>query len=348
MKIGKKHVKVFVTGATGLVGSHLLLELLASGYEVRAVKRANSNINRVLELFELYNDNAFNLFKRIEWVETELTNYSSVYEDIADCQCVYHTAANVSFNKSDKAQMMHFNVCSTAHIVNACNEKQIPLCHVSSIAALGRGQDGAPITEDDIWQTTSRRSAYSISKYNSEMEVWRGIAEGLNAVIVNPSVIFGVSDWAKGSAKFFSTIYKRTLFYTNGMTGFVDVKDVCNCMIRLMEEKHFGQRYIISADNMTFMQIFNMIADKLNVRRPPLSAPVFVLNMVAVISEIISTLTHCKPTITRETARSAFQKIKYSNEKITKLLDYEFIPIEKTIEECSKTFLLENNKNISE
>ena len=329
----------FVTGATGLVGTHLLYDLLQKGYRVKALKRRQSNILQVQNTFGLYTGNADALFRKIEWTDGELLDFQSISEAVEECVQVYHAAAVVSFSHADKAEMMRINVDSTANIVNVCIEKEIPLCHVSSIGALGRSESGELITENDLWQTAKGRSAYAYSKHKSEMEVWRGIAEGLQAVIVNPSVILGPGDWTKSSSNFFSQAFKGMRFYTPGITAFVDVRDVSRCMLQLMEQERFGERYILTADDLSYRELFNLIADGFKVKRPAIAAQPWMLNTAWRLSWLIGKLTGNRPVLTKETAHSAFQVIRYSNEKIRKALNYNFISIENSIKDCCRYFL---------
>ena len=330
-----------------MVGAHLLYDLLLKGYQVKALKRPQSNIRQVRETFGFYAsaDDAEALFQKIEWVDGELLDFQSMCEIVEGCSQVYHCAAVVSFSRADRADMMHINVGGTANIVNVCIEKQIPLCHVSSIASLGHNSepDGI-ITENDFWQTERGRSAYSCSKFKSEMEVWRGIAEGLKAVIVNPSVIFGAGDWTKGSSRFFGQIHKGLRFHTPGVTGFVDVRDVSCCMIQLMERECFGERYILSAGNMSFRELFNQIADNLNVNRPTIAAKPWMLNVAWRLALPLAAITGKNPYLTKETAHSAFEKMCYSAEKIEKNLGYRFISLDKCIEECCRLYIV-NKRN---
>ena len=324
----------FVTGATGLVGTRLVYDLLRKGYRVKALKRPQSNISQVRQTFAFYTDTkeANLLFQNIEWVDGELLDFESISEAIDGCTQAYHAAAVVSFSRADRDEMMHINVGGTANIVNVCIEKKIPLCHVSSIAALGRSSepDGV-ITENDHWQTDRGRSAYSCSKYKAEMEVWRGIAEGLQAVIVNPAVILGAGDWTKGSLKFFSQTHKGLRFHTPGVTGYVDVRDVNRCMIQLMEEQRFRERFILSAGNLSYRDLFTQISNCLGVKPPDIAAKPWMLNIAWRIAMIMSAITGKKPFMTKETAKSAFQQLRYSSEKI----QYNFIPLNKCIEDCA-------------
>ena len=333
----------FVTGATGLVGAHLLYDLLQKGYHVRALARRQSNVQQVQKTFGLYAGDADALFRKIEWTDGELPDFHSMSDAIDGCTQAYHGAAVVSFSRKDRAEMMRVNVGGTANIVNVCIEKKIPLCHVSSIGALGRSESGGLITENDLWQTAEGRSAYAYSKHKSEMEVWRGVAEGLQAVIVNPAVILGPGDWTKGSLKFFPQAFKGMRFHTSGATAFVDVRDVSCCMIQLMEQERFGERYIVAAGDLSYRELFNLIADGFKVKRPDIAVRPWMLNAAWRLSWIAGKLTGKEPSLTKETAHSAFQEILFSNEKIRKTLGYNFISLEKCIEDCCRYFL--NNKS---
>ncbi|MDR2039760.1 MAG: NAD-dependent epimerase/dehydratase family protein [Bacteroidales bacterium] len=338
----------FVTGGTGLVGTHLILALLQAGYRVRALKRPSSDLSQVLRTFSFYDAiDADSFFRSIEWVEADLFDVEELAEQLEGCDYVFHTAAVVSFQGGNKQQMLRTNVEGTANMVNVCLKKMLPLCFVSSIAALGRAEPGHPATEEDIWQTSDHRSPYSCSKYQSEMEVWRGVAEGLNAVIVNPSVILGPGNWEKGSLTFFSRVYKGMRFHTSGITGFVDVRDVAGCMVGLMERECFGERFILSSGELSYHQLFDMIAEGLHVKKPMMEARPWMLNTAYRLLKPVSKLTGKSPALTKETAHSAFQQLFYSNEKIRKtLFPFEFIPLQQTIEDCCRYFLQQKQESL--
>ena len=342
-------VMILVTGGTGLVGSHLLYHLAAAGEKVRAVHRAGTGLDGVKEVFGYYPSGDVNvtsqqpgpaanhqspaeLFSRVEWVEADMLDPWSLSDAMEGISKVYHCAAIVSFDPSERKQVIRDNIGSTATIVDLClGHKVKKLCHVSSVSALGSRYDGEPVTESDLWRPSKRRNAYSISKFHSEMEVWRGIEEGLNAVIVNPSVILGPGNWKRGSAAFFTRMQKGMKYYTRGMTGFVDVRDVCRCMIELMESDISSERYIINGEDLYYRDLFNMIADALGKPRPDTHASTFLVEAGWRLEWLRSRLTFSKPLLTRETARSGRNVSRYSNEKIRKALGIEFTPIRRTV-----------------
>jgi len=257
---------ILVTGGTGLVGSHLLLTLVRRGLHVKALKRKNSDIEVVRKFFLWNSSPEDDLFRRIEWIEGDILDYYSLEAILKNADIIYHCAAVVSFDRRQRSGIIHNNVEGTANLINAaltCGVKRF--CHVSSIAALGKNRDGSAVTEDTGWIPSIKNSGYSESKFYSEAEVWRGIEEGLDAVIVNPSVIIGPGNWNTGGCRFFPMIYKGLRFYASGESGYVDVRDVAEAIVMLTNKENFNkaknQRYLLSAENMGYIEFLHMIAN---------------------------------------------------------------------------------------
>jgi len=330
----------FVTGGTGLVGAHLIFDLLQKGTPVRALKRSTSSLAVVEKVFHYYSKNANDLLKKIAWIEGDILDFYLLDEIIQENEEVYHAAAFVSFNPDDHDQIRQINVEGTHNMVNACIKNKVrKLCYVSSIAALGRGESNHTTTEEDYRDATYKSSVYSQSKFDAEQEVWRGIAEGLNAVMVNPSVIIGPGDWSKGSSQLIQTVYKGLKFYTKGINGYVDVRDVSKAMIQLMESDISAQRYILSSENWSYKQLFDSIANALGVASPPYLAGSLLSGISWRAFRVLSLLTGKKPIITKETAHSANSTYAYSSEKIIKELEFNFIPLRQSIEDTCKLFI---------
>ena len=331
---------ILVTGGTGLVGSHLLFQLAKSGNKVRALKRENSSTELVNKIFGYYSDVPDSLLSSIEWVNGDISDIYSLYDAMDGVDKVYHAAAIVSFNPADRQKMIRTNINGTANVVNAALHKKVKkLCHVSSIAAIGRSENDDIIDEETPWKNSNNNSFYSISKYGAEREVWRGIIEGLNSVIINPSVIIGHGDWNKGSSSLFNQIWKGLKFYTEGVNGYVDVKDVVKAMILLMESEIVNSRFVISSENVDYLNLFKMMADGLGKKHPFIKANPIISNFVWRVLKIISLITRTKPLITKETARTSFQKYYYSNKKIKKAVNFEFISVSDSIKETCACFL---------
>lgn len=331
----------FITGANGLLGSHLTLVLLQNGVEVTALKRSSSNLNFMLKTFEAYSNNANELFNKIHWIDGDILDFFLLDEIISKQKEVYHTAAMVSFNPEDHDKMLQINIEGTSMIVDSCLKHKAKLIYCSSIAALGRGKDDKATSENDFRDSTFKSSVYSQSKFDAEQVVWRGIAEGLNAAIVNPSVILGPGDWSKSSAQLFKTVAKGLKFYTNGSNGYVDARDVANIMFQLMKSDISSERFIVSSENITYKALFTSIAESLNVNPPSILANKFLSEVSWRLLKVVSLFTRNKPLITKETAQSANSFYNYSSDKVINALNYKFIPIKESIDDIGKIYLNE-------
>ena len=333
---------IIVTGGTGLVGSHLLYELVKSGQPVRAIRRAQSATEVVKKVFAYYSPDAEALFNKIEWFEADLLDVVSLEEAFEGVEQVYHAAAMVSFSPKDAYRIIDENRDSTANIVNLCLEKQVKrLCHVSSIAALGRTKDQAQIDENTTWKNSPNNSKYAISKYESEKEVWRGIEEGLQAVIVNPGIILGPGNWNRGSGRLFGSVWKGVPYYTRGINAFVDVRDVVACMIALMERKVQAERFVITAENKAYKEVFSHIAEALGKKKPSIEIKQWMGEIAWRLDKLRSLLTGKDPMLTRETFRTISNQYFYNNKKVTDLLDFNWISIEQSIADTCRLFLLD-------
>jgi nucleoside-diphosphate-sugar epimerase len=336
---------ILVTGGTGLVGSHLLLEITGKYDRVRAIHRPLSDTQLVLSVFSIYLDNPEERFGKIDWVHGDITDIDSLLNIMDGIDYVYHAAAEVSFQSGSVSALLHNNAGGTANVVNACLEKNIrKLCYVSSTAALGSAPPGTDITEDLQRTNSGSRSMYSISKFQSEMEVWRGIAEGLNAVIVNPSIIIGPGDWNRSSSYLFTTVWNGMKFYTIGVTGYVDIRDVVHSMTHLMESDQAGERFIISSENLSYQEVLEMIAKALGKKPPGILATPFLISIAWRADWLISKLTGKPRSITRDAAVSSRRVACFSNRKITEATGIEFIPVSQSIKKTADLFLAAHQK----
>jgi dihydroflavonol-4-reductase len=309
---------ILVTGAAGLLGKELVKQLLAAGYKVTAICHTT-----------LLNIEHPNLTVR----ECDILDPVCLEEIMQEITHVYHCAAIVSFAPKDKYRLLKINVEGTANVVNACIDAGVQkLVHVSSVAALGRPGNGKPVNERMNWSEEPGNSIYGKSKYLGELEVWRGIGEGLDAVIVNPSIILGGSNWDNGSAALFKSSYNEFKWYTNGITGFVDVTDVAYTMIVLMNSEISEQRFIISAENLSYREIFSSIAKCFGKKPPPKKVSPFMGEIVWRLEAIKAGFTGKRHLVTKETARTAQSSVFFDNDKILKALPgFNFMPIDRSI-----------------
>lgn len=335
---------ILVTGGTGLVGAHLLYELTRSGQKVKALRRVESNTDWVMKIFSYYTSDPEHLFSQIEWVHGDILDYGSLEEALAGISTIYHCAAKVSFHGDDQDMMLNNNVKGTGNLIDAAIFNGVKrFCHVSSIAALGKTQDGSEINEETYWTPSKRKSGYSLSKFFSEMEVWRGIEEGLDAVIVNPSIIIGPGNWDIGSPKLFQSIWKGLNYYTRGITGFVDVRDVVKAMILLTTNEYFeelkNQRFILNAGNLSYQELFNQIADALHKPRPRSFASDIKLHIAWRMAKAGSFFTGKPPLITRDAVSGTNQKNHYSGDKIVRTTGFDYRSLDKSISDIAEIFL---------
>jgi dihydroflavonol-4-reductase len=314
---------ILVTGATGFLGSELARQLVQQGNSIRCTKRGSSVIPKILSTYQ----------QQIQWVDADMMDIFALEDALEGVTQVYHCAAWVSLRQADKQPMIRANVTGTANVVNLCTQLGIRLLHVSSIAAIGTALAGEMITENNHLEETTENDGYAISKLESEMEVWRGIAEGLNAVIVNPSLIIGPNAGTEGSGQLFEIVRKGFKFYTTGTGGFVDVEDVAKCMITLMNGSIQAERYIISAENLTYKTVVTDIANNFGIKPPATLATPWMMGLAWRGSAIVAALTGKAPAIDKISAQTASQTRVYDNSKIKVAIGIEFKPIDKTVKE---------------
>jgi nucleoside-diphosphate-sugar epimerase len=311
--------KILVTGGAGLVGNELIKQLLEVGENVKAI----------------YHSSPISIsHPSLSVVQCDILDISILEEVMEGITHVYHAAALVSYDPKDRHQLLKINIEGTANIVNACLNKGVDkLVHVSSVAALGRIRNGEMITEKMMWTEETSNSVYGKSKYYGEMEVWRGTAEGLKAVIVNPSLIMGGDNWESGSSAIFKNAYNEFPWYTDGVTGIVDVRDVARAMILLMNSSISSERFIISGENLSYKELFTMMANCFGKKPPTRKVNHFLAEMVWRMEFIKSRLTGKKNLLTKETARTAQAKVFFDNQKILNALPgFHFTKIKDTIE----------------
>ncbi|MEO8771383.1 MAG: NAD-dependent epimerase/dehydratase family protein [Ferruginibacter sp.] len=311
---------ILVTGGAGLVGKELIKQLLAKGSTVRAI----------------YNKTAITDFKdsKLQLVQCDILDVIGLEEVMEDVDELYHCAGYISYAPGDTKKLYKINVEGTANIVNAALNAGIrKMVHVSSIAALGKPADAKTmIDENTVWVESNEKNNYGNSKYLGELEVWRAIAEGLTAVIINPSVVLGAGNWNEGSTEIFKSIYNELPWYTEGITGFVDVRNVAGSMIALMESEIVSQRFVVSAENESFRNVFNMIAKGFNKKLPTRKVTPLLAAIVWRLEAVKSKFTSVKPLITKETAASAMAVQYFDNGKLKKYLpSFNYYSLSQTI-----------------
>ncbi len=314
-----------------MLGTHLAYYLLKQGESITALKRKTTDLTAMKRIFAHYENGDNSLFEKIDWVEGDILDFFLMDEIIAKQKRVYHTAAFVSFHKKDHDKITDINIQGTQNIVSSCLKYGARLVYSSSIAALGRNDGGGATTEKNYRDSTFKSSVYSESKFLAEQEVWRGIAEGLDAVMVNPSVIIGAGDWNKSSAQLIKTVANGLKFYTNGSNGYVDVRDVAEIMAVLMNSEISSERFILSSETVSYKYLFGTIAKELGVKPPNILANKLLSEISWRILGVWSAISNSEPIITKETAKSANSHYDYSSKKIIDALNYNFISFDDSI-----------------
>lgn len=322
--------KILVTGGTGFLGAYIIKELVEKGYAVRAIRRSAK-----LPAFI-----PAEILNKAEWVEGDVLDVISLEEAMQGVDAVIHSAAVVSFLKKERKSMYQVNVDGTANVVNLALELNIKrLVHISSVAALGRTAGEAHVNEETRWEESRVNTHYARSKQKGELEVWRGISEGLNAVILNPSTILGYGDWNSSSCAIFKRIHEGFKYYTSGINGFVDVYDVARITELMLKNDTNGEQFVVNGDSWTFKRLQETIAGGLNKKKPAKEATPFLLGLAWRTEKIRSLFTGKKPLLTKESARVAVSKTWFENYKLLKALpDFSFTPLEDTIREACKKY----------
>lgn len=314
-----------VTGGTGIVGSHLLLELVSAERYVRALYRKGSDRSIVERVFRHYRPDGDALFQRIEWVDGDLLDVAALAEAMNGVEHVYHAAAMVSFDPRKGDEMYRVNTQGTARVVDAALVAGVKrLCHVSSTAAIGWAPPGVERDETLPWVDDRHTSDYARSKYQAEMEVQRGIAEGLDAVMVNPCVILGPGASGRSSMSLVERVHRGTRWYSSGSNAFVDARDVAACMVALMARGESGERYLLAGESATYERLFRELSLALGKPVPTKLAPAWLLGFAWRLEHIRSLITRSSPLVTRATVMSSITTRSYSNKKVKALLGYNF------------------------
>lgn len=317
---------VLVTGGTGFLGAYILKNLVEKGITVRALRRSAK-----LPFFI-----PASILDRVEWVKGDVLDVVSLDDAMKGVDAVIHSAAIVSFSRQNRKEMYAVNVDGTANVVNTALENGVRrIVHVSSVAALGRTTKSATVTEDKKWEENSSNTHYAISKHHAEMQVWRGFAEGLEGVIINPSTILGYGDWHQSSCAIFKNVYRGMPWYTNGVNGFVGVEDVAEAAVRLLQSSIHQERFIVNADNISFRQLLTLIAEGFG-KQPPHREAAKWMGSLAWRAEALKALfTGSKPLLTRETAKVSHSKTSFDNEKLPKALPgFHYTPLPTIIQKA--------------
>lgn len=339
-------MKAFVTGATGFAGSHLCATLLDKGYEVYALYRSEERIDQNRNILKSYGTPVQQMLQQIKWVKGQLNDGSSYAHVLDSDTTVFHTAGLVSFDGSKFQSMYETNVLGTRELVNYCLQKKVKsLLHYSSTSATGKTlNEDELITENTPLERDSRMSAYGKTKYLAELEVHRGIAEGLHAVIINPGVILGYGNWNEGTAVLFKLIYHKLPFYSNGKNGFIGVRDVSLAAELLARQGAKGERYLLVSENLEFQTVFKLMAKSMKTRSPYIQVPNAVAIFLGKAGDIIKKLGIPFP-LSADYTRSSIARHGYNSSKYLNLSGLNLQPLRDVIAATAQLLLQENQSS---
>lgn len=331
---------ILVTGGTGLVGSHLLYHLTQINDHIKAIYRTDEKRDYIKKIFSYYTSDIETYFNKIEWVKADITDIPALEKAFVNVTQVYHCAANLSFNPKEYQKAKETNHTGTANIVNLCLAHNISkLCHVSSIATLDETNKRL-INETAEWTPEkNKHNIYAITKYNAELEVWRGTQEGLNAVIVNPSVIIGPGFWNEGSGKMFNMIHKGFNFYTQGSIGAIDVNDVVKSMIQLTQSNISGERFILSAENISYRNLIKIISSNVKTKKLPKKVSERLLYCYFIFDKLKAFLRISERQFFKANMKTLFKELAYDNTKIVNTINFTFSTLDKSISQTAQLFL---------
>ncbi|HSJ67477.1 MAG TPA: NAD-dependent epimerase/dehydratase family protein [Anditalea sp.] len=311
-------MKILITGITGLFGSYLAREFFALG-EIHGFKRENSDTALIADMYST-----------IIWHEGDVADYESIERALPDIDLVIHAAGMVSFQSADQEKLLKVNVEGTANMVNAMLEKGIKrLIHISSVSAIGRSGDNLTINETQKWTTSPLNTAYSISKYLGELEVWRGAQEGLEVLVVNPSVLLAKVSDKRSSSGMYQYVIDGNKFYPKGYINYIDIRDAAALTLELFKRGMWNERFILNKESISYQDFFAQIASKVGKKSPKWAVSNKFLGIVSTYFKIKSLFVSTP--FNKEAAQTAQLKISFDNSKINKLINPPYRRLEDTL-----------------
>lgn len=321
-------MKILITGGTGILGVHLIAHLVENGDHEIIVMSRKGILPEVIDEYK----------EQVNIVKGDVLALYPLRDIISEVDMVIHLAAIVSFDPADKQDMFTINIEGTSNVVNSCLEFDTRLIHISSVAAIGRAKANAKISEKTEWIDTPYNTNYSKSKYLSEQEVWRGIAEGLDAVILNPSLILASGDWSMSSLKIYDQLKRGLPMYPSGSTAIVDVRDVVRFIVRMMDANIVEERFILAGHNLTFQKLFTLIADSIKAKVPSRPVNLMFAKLFWNFEKLRSFLTKSSPIITKESVVSTQHHSVYDHSKSLSIEGFVYTPLEKTISDIAAVY----------
>lgn len=314
-------MKILITGITGLLGSYLAREFVGKA-EIHGFKRKGAS-GRLLAGIE----------DQIHWHEGDLFDFEALESAVLGKDLVIHAAGMVSFDQRDEQKLYQVNTVGTTNLVNAMlSAGSSRLVYVSSVAAIGRSPELSVIDENHKWGESPFNTGYATSKYFAEVEAWRGEQEGLELIVVNPSVLLGKMSDDRSSTAIYSYVLDQNRYFPAGDVNYLDVRDAAK-MIRLLVEKNaWGERFILNSESISYQLFFKKMAEVFGKKAPSKKAKPWMITLAVSFNQVLRALRLTHNPLSKQVAMIAQQKIFFDNAKILSKLDFEFTPLEKTFE----------------
>jgi len=314
-------MKILITGITGLFGSYLAREFSSFG-EIHGLRRKDSSLKLLEE----------KLIKTIHWHECELSDSEGLEAAVAGMDLVIHSAGKVSFDPRDQDSLYKVNVEGTANIVNIMLSLGVKkLIYVSSVSAIGRSSELNVIDENFKWTESPLNSNYAISKYLGELEAWRGEQEGLDLIVVNPSILLAKINDAQSSAEIYQYVLEEHKYYPKGDLNYIDIRDAAKQVKLLLEKEAWGERFILSQGSISYREFFERVARVLDKKAPSKQISPQLLNWVVFFNTVLRRIGLSKSPLNKTTAKISQQKLAYDSTKINSLLNFSYTPLEETL-----------------
>jgi len=292
-----------------------------------AIKRESSR----LELLDGCED-------KIQWIPASLQDIDLISEILPEVDVLIHTAAIVDFRKSKRDALYECNTHLVADLINACLRAEVKkVIHFSSIAAMGRAEESSLITEKTPWKESRLNSDYGKSKYLGELEVWRGVAEGLEAVIFNPSLVIGAGFWKKSTPTILPQVEKGRAFFPTGSNGIVDVRDVAQAVVLALEGAGANERFLLNGANLKYKELFSTLAKYINAPIPSKPLSPKLLNLAVRIARICESLNINIPFPSQQLQVLSAQS-NYDGRKSEELLGLTYRPFNETLRETAEAY----------
>ena len=320
---------ILITGATGLVGAALLKHFLDAKVKVKACYRSEYRKNQLLQYLKKNNYSAAQL-ATIEWTLTDINALGSLDSAFENVSEVYHCAALVQLDDSENERLLKTNAEGTANVVNYCIQKGVKkLLYVSSIAALGDPIANEKIDETTPWNNDLPKTGYAYSKYRAELEVWRGMQEGVDAIIVNPGVILGYAHRTGPAKQFFNYVKRPTYYFTSGGTGYVHVDDVVDALLQLAKSKLKNARYVLVAENLTYKTFLARLKQQNQLKSSAKFVSATTLKMLWMADTVAAFLKLKKKVFSKGLLQSLTTTATYNGTKISKALPgFQYRPLD--------------------